>query len=345
MSLVVETKRASAKMELGPAPPPRHKAPLALPEFDDSDSDDDGHALEDIPPVIETSSSNQSDFKWDGISDIQMLKHQNAELVAAIKSQKQQINELQLLLEAMEPVPGLDVDSFKDILQGSEIVDHDIRNVKIVHQAKKLRQATLAYNKEKTRVAAASAKMAELERAVEAAQTLQSKAERALQRLQQLPRPEAAKKVPSPEKEIAASKKLEELKLKCEAQAVELKRTQRALQREVGDDVALSDILDASDSGKRGRAQQIVMLKAKIKKLERANPSPLDAPRDVDRKAEDDLAATKLERQKQIDKLLDDSNALRESHEKLQKNTIPRKPASTCSKRTRARARSRSACY
>ncbi|EQC40840.1 hypothetical protein SDRG_01907 [Saprolegnia diclina VS20] len=319
MSLVVETKRASAKMELGPAPPPRHKAPLALPEFDDSDSDDDSHALEDVPPAIETSSNNQSDFKWDGISDIQSLKHQNAELVAAIKSHKQQINELQLLLEALEPIPGLDVDAFKDILQGSEIVDHDIRNVKIVHQAKKLRQATLAYNKEKTRAAAASTKMAEMERAVEAAQTLQLKAERALQRLQQQPRPDVAKKVPSPEKEVAASKKLEELKLKCEAQAVELKRTQRALQREVGDDVALSDILDASDSGKRGRAQQIVMLKAKIKKLERAQPSPVDVPRDVDRKAEDDLAASKLERRKQSEKLLEDGNALREGHEKLHK--------------------------
>ncbi|OQR91769.1 hypothetical protein ACHHYP_04382 [Achlya hypogyna] len=311
--MAVETKRVSAKMALAPAPPPRQRkeptAPLALPEFD-SDSDDD-----DPPDEIEVESNNnagfQGDFKWDGVGEIQQLKRQNADLIASLKEHKAQIAELQLLLEAVEPVPGLDLDSLRDVLQGSEVVDHDVRNVKIVHQAKKLRQATVAYNKEKARAAAAVAKVTDLERAVEAARELQLKAERALQRLQ-LQKAESAKP-PTPEKD---SKKFDELKVKLEAQALELKRTQRALLREVGDDVPLSEILDSNESGKRGRSQQIIMLKAKIKKLERC-AAESEGPRGVDRRAEDDLAAAKLERQRQLEKLVEELQGQKETHEKL----------------------------
>ncbi|OQR99547.1 hypothetical protein THRCLA_06467 [Thraustotheca clavata] len=328
MSIVV--KRVSATMELGPTPPPRrhkeHHAPLALPEFDDSsDSENDAPAAQEQHENDENEDiqgSFQGEFKWDGVNEIQQLKQHNSELLASIKTQKQQIAELQLLLEAVEPLPGVDVEAFRDILQGSEVVDHDIRDVKIVHQAKKIRQVTLAYNKEKNRAAAVTTKMTELEKAVEVAQHAQLKAERALQK-QLLNEP---KKISTDEKEISASmaKKFEELKAKVDSQTFELKKTQRALLREVGDDVSLSEIIESNESGKRGRAQQIVMLKAKIKKLERAaadssNNQETTKTKDVDQKAQEELLAAKQERQKQLDKLTAEFSNHKDMYEKLRK--------------------------
>ncbi|ETV88952.1 hypothetical protein H257_00385 [Aphanomyces astaci] len=327
MDLHIERKHVTADVNL--RVPSRtklhvHEAPLAMPQWDDEDdnsSDDDqpptrdnhGDASQDDdnqpPPPLDPAA-----FNWDGVGDIQALQLKNSELVATIKDYKHHVTELQLLLEAVEPIPGLDVNTLRDVLQGAEVVDHDIRDVKIVHQAKKLRQAKIALTKEKSKGAGASGRIAELERQLHDAEERHLKSERLVHKLQlgEKPEPkhtESANTVPL--------KKFEDLRVKYEAMAIDLKKTQRALQREVGDDVPLAEILDGEGGGKRGRAQQIVMLKAKVKKLEKELQTRTAPDTGVDAKAEVELLALKADKQRQLDHVVADLDALKDANDKL----------------------------
>lgn len=112
-------------------------------------------------------------------------------------------------------------------------------------------------------------------------------------------------------------KKLEDLKTKHDKLQLDFKKLHRALQREVGDDVPLEEILDGAgdlNGGKRGRAQQIVMLKAKVKKLEAGSgssssssdvaPGPLAlSSNNVDVRAQHELAGQQAQKQRLVDKL------------------------------------------
>ncbi len=70
------------------------------------------------------------------------------------------------------------------------------------------------------------------------------------------------------EKYSDAMKRNAELQAKHDALKVERDRTLRVLQKEVGEDVSLAKILE-SGSEWRGRAQQIILLKNKVKELKR----------------------------------------------------------------------------
>eukprot|EP00741_Cyanophora_paradoxa_P005136 tig00000863_g4978.t1 len=70
------------------------------------------------------------------------------------------------------------------------------------------------------------------------------------------------------EKYAGANTKLNEMRVAQQQLREELRRTQRALQREVGDDVPLQKVIDEGSSW-RGRAQEISLLKTKVKELKR----------------------------------------------------------------------------
>lgn len=131
-------------------------------------------------------------------------------------------------------------------------------------------------------------------------------------------------------------KQCEELKAKNAVLQAELKRTQRALVREAGEEVPLDELVNGSGTGvdgRRGRAQQIIMLKAKVKKLQAELSAaaalavaPVDgtsaaaAPAgtlDVDERAHKELANQSVHRQKQVDKLTTERDALQESMQQL----------------------------
>ncbi|RHY66256.1 hypothetical protein DYB34_001376 [Aphanomyces astaci] len=324
MDLHIERKHVTADVNLRVPSRTKLHAPLAMPQWDD---EDDNSSDDDQPPMRENHGDASQDddnqppppldpaaFNWDGVGDIQTLQLKNSELMATIKDYKHHVTELQLLLEAVEPIPGLDVNTLRDVLQGAEVVDHDIRDVKIVHQAKKLRQAKIALTKEKSKGAGASGRIAELERQLHDAEERHLKSERLVHKLQlgEKPEPkhtESANTVPL--------KKFEDLRVKYEAMATDLKKTQRALQREVGDDVPLAEILDGEGGGKRGRAQQIVMLKAKVKKLEKDMQTRTAPDTGVDAKAEVELLALKADKQRQLDHVVADLDALKDANDKL----------------------------
>lgn len=107
--------------------------------------------------------------------------------------------------------------------------------------------------------------------------------------------------------------------------------------REAGEEIPLDEIVNGSSAGgegRRGRAQQIIMLKAKVKKLQAnltaataSTAAPVEgksdaggttAPAlDVDDRAHKELANQAVHRQKQLDKLAAERDALQESAQQL----------------------------
>jgi chromosome segregation ATPase len=225
----------------------------------------------------------------------------------------------------------------------------DVRDVKIVHQARMIRQLKRAVQRDK-QVAADATKLSKaaeearvkLEKEVE---TLRLKAQRLEARaaataagppvsLDESSPPAAATLSTST---LAETKRqCEELKAKNAVLQAELKRTQRALAREAGEEVPLDELVNGSGTGvdgRRGRAQQIIMLKAKVKKLQielsaatALVVAPVDGTTtaavptgalDVDERAHKELANQSVHRQKQVDKLTTERDALQESTQQL----------------------------
>lgn len=126
---------------------------------------------------------------------------------------------LQVLLEALEPVPGLDAEAFMDVMHGSEMIDQDIRDAKIVHQAKKIKKLTVSMNKERGRTAAIQDKLERAQKEMENMETKKGDTEGSPTNGAQ----SAAK----------ANRKVEEYRMKLENANEQLKQYHRALVKEV----------------------------------------------------------------------------------------------------------------
>lgn len=128
---------------------------------------------------------------------------------------------LHVLLEALEPIPGIDVDALMDVMHGTEVVDHDIRDVKIVTQAKKIKSVTVKLNRERGKVASLEDKLKTVSEEAQAA-LLAAKNEK-----KSIAETEDTTETPS------TSRKIEELRSKLDKTNAELRRTQKALAKEV----------------------------------------------------------------------------------------------------------------
>ncbi|GMF19760.1 unnamed protein product [Phytophthora fragariaefolia] len=315
----------------------------------------------------------KGNVQWDHVQELQELTNANATLTSEARDLRQQIQ-----LEAQAPVPGLDVDAVQDILLEKDNIEHvrattyvyfvvkvlllnrcnslqDVRDVKIVHQAKTLRTLKRAMQREK-QIAADATKQC---KAFEAAnKKLEEDVDTLKLKLQRFQARAAADKVTSngyegaqtanqqQEEQVSSTeagsdsgplKKLcEELKSKNLSLQQELKRTQRALIREVGDDVSIEDIIGnkdgtASGASRRGRAQHIIMLKAKVKKLQaqlamiKPATASIDSQEsvnqttvlDVDQRAQQDLSGQQIHRQKLLDQLTHQRDELQERVHRL----------------------------
>lgn len=339
---------------------------MVVPRFDDEDdsssSGDDEPAFKSLSSLYayeSISNNNEEDhdlfklnrqqqtfqggIQWDRVQELQELTNANATLTSEARDLRQQVKMLQIQLEAQTPVPGLDVDAVQDILLEKDNIEHDVRDVKIVHQAKTLRALKRSLQREK-QLAADADKQCKTMDATN--RKLEEQVDILKLKLQRFQARDAAEKnnnvdVPSqnqqPETPETSSsdagvnhgalKKLyEELKLKTATLQQELKKTQRALAREVGDDIPLDEIVgekDNSTSGasrRRGRAQQIIILKAKVKKLQaqlKAGHATTEVhdtvtTLDVDQRAQQELSSQHLHRQKLIDQLTNQRDELEE---------------------------------
>ncbi|KAE9118643.1 hypothetical protein PF010_g8135 [Phytophthora fragariae] len=364
------------------------QAPLVVPSFDDeddssSDSDDEELVIKSTVSLnkryyIIPSNNNdeddhgeasvrgdkanqgetfQGEVQWDRVQELQDLTNANATLTSEARDLRQQVKTLQIQLEAQAPVPGLDVDAVQDILLEKDNMEHDVRDVKIVHQAKSLRTLKRSLQREK-HIAADAVKQCKAFEATN--KKLEDEVDMLKLKLQRFQARAAADKVNAngyggaqgahrplePEDQASTTdagsdsgtlKKLcDELKSKNTALQQELKKTQRALVREVGDEVPLEDIVGNTDStasgaSRRGRSQHIIMLKAKVKKLQAqlatvkpgttsvTSQDSADSTTvlDVDQRAQQDLSGQHIHRQKLLDQLTSQRDDLQERVHRL----------------------------
>ncbi|KAF4319830.1 hypothetical protein G195_006725 [Phytophthora kernoviae 00238/432] len=328
-----------------------------------NNNDEDDHDEDEAADGVKSSQNQprdifQSEIQWDRVQELQELTNANTTLTSEARDLRQQVKALQIQLEAQIPVPGLDIDAVQDMLLDKDSVEHDVRDVKIVHQAKSLRALKRSFQREK-QLAGNATKQCKLLEATnkkleQEVDTLQLKLQRFLARAAAAEKNTNANGSPQDDSQNQhpgsptpstsdgsndtgiLRKMCEELKSKNVALQQELKKTQRALVREVGDDVPLEDILGNTDStvsgaSRRGRAQHIVMLKAKVKKLQTqlvplksgsTSAGSQDSTNvatviDVDQRAQQDLSGQQMHRQKRVDQLTSQRDDLEERLHRL----------------------------
>lgn len=199
-------------------------------------------------------------------------------LKSKVEEKNKKIENLCVLLESLEPVPGVNPNRLKAISE--ERVDEsnaDLRDVKIVSLAKKSHNLTMLLNKERASNDKLEQELQEwrkrydvLTQELDAAKTaVQVKADTKIYNRNTLAA--AAKKEEEDQstqmmqKTIKESQKsVDDLKKKIKELTDENKNLSKALARELGEGISVEQ---AVDGGWRGRAQQIIMLKSKVKSI------------------------------------------------------------------------------
>ena len=234
-----------------------------------------------------------------------------------------EIERLSILLETLVPIPGLEPEKIRRVIEGdSSGVDY--RDSKIVALAKKCRRLQVALNKERANEISNSTKILELTKLTEQMkeELEDARREASSERKSSSPHGGSSTALESLQQDLVlANKQIEELRRKLSMSTEEVRKLQRVLQKEVGDGASVAM---TSEEGWRGRAQLIVMLKAKVKRLEaEVNSSesvqgrPHRRRRDVDSRVEQELADMQLERQRVLDGLLLEKTKLAEECTRL----------------------------
>ena len=243
-------------------------------------------------------------------------------LIKKLAKKDQEIEKLCVLLETLEPIPGISVDSMRKRLDGHEEDGADFRDSKIVSLAKKNRNLTVMLNKER---ASADSRGIQIQQLTDKMQQLEKLGANVLRRdgngndLQQdalQTRREAA----------AANKLAEDLRRKLFQTSEENKKLTRALLNELGDSATIDQ---AVEGAWRGRAQQIIMLKAKIKKMSAGDTSSSGATissaatnrskkTDVDTMAQEELAEMSQERKNAIEFIIEEKEVLVKGNQQLE---------------------------
>ena len=144
----------------------------------------------------------------------------------------------------------------------------DLRDEKFKDLAKRSKAATMALGKERAKAAQLAAELAGAKRELEKASAAPVAGDHDAEN----------KELREARNQLAASNaKLHEQRLQMQASHAELQKYQRALAKEVGDDVAVGKLLEEGSNAK-GRAQQITLLKDKLRELNRRIEAGTAAP-------------------------------------------------------------------
>lgn len=306
-------------------------------------------------------------------------------LVKKVNDKNKEIERLCVMLESLEPVPGLDVDKYRRLIENanedsSGLLNVDYRDTKIVSLAKKVRTLTMNINKERSlsesrlaQIEELEHKIARLEKEMDSNNTNISTSSSNVSTNKNMviksafstpDAPSDAQLIEKLKKDLTqANKTIEEYRRKNNSLVDENKQLNRTLVKELGDGVDIEEAIKACNttstanaiSGWRGRAQQIVMLKTKLKRLENqikeatASPSmsmaqssltsnyqssTVSAPSirrehqstfDVDIKAEEDIAGMSNERRQAVEALTEDHARLYESNQVLETKVTAQK--------------------
>ena len=199
-----------------------------------------------------------------------------------IQEKNKKIESLCVLLEALEPLPNMNPVKYKQLIDGDLDENIDFRDSKIVALAKKSHNLTAQLNKERREkeelnqtIQILGQKNVMLTEQLAAAKSAKQPDIKPYGRNQQASdEKEERQQLLNAQKEIKEyAKQTEELKRRVTQLTEENKNLTRALDRELGDGVTVEQ---AVDGGWRGRAQHIVMLKAKVRYCCYDNGSMID---------------------------------------------------------------------
>jgi hypothetical protein len=310
---------------------------LVLPAAEDDDDDDSGFGSSDDESIHSPTKAPQKfegEFNWDGFEEAKQLSEQNAQLLVQMDQKDKEIGRLNVLVRAIEPIPGLDPEKLLDVMQGTEVVDHDYRDTKIVDLAKKNKSLGVELSKAKSAYKRVKEEMdhtkKNLQNTEEELEKLASPAARAAAR--NAAQSQATKREggspPKRSETAAAKQKLADTQVKLDLTQKEMKKMKRLLAREVGDGVDINQISE-EDSGFRGRAQQIIMLRTKVKRLEAERAAAMQAAtnpnfksnrnrNDVDLRAAEDLQGMEQQRRDAMEQITMENKQLVEEAAKIQ---------------------------
>jgi predicted nuclease with TOPRIM domain len=254
---------------------------------DDGLDDGDQYLFKGVATALQAGSSPPAKPSkiMDDIRQDSSLVDRTEALIRKMNRKDQEIEKLCALLDALEPIPGLDAEKFQKLIESGDDDGADYRDAKIVALAKKNRRLTLELQKSRVSAESRALQIQELSETVQKMEAASASAS-AVNRSAKASRSAAsssaaaaggaagdegdvagdAERVASLKKELsAAMKSNDDMRRKNFQLSEEVKLLTRALANEVGDGVSVEQ---AVDGGWRGRAQQIIMLKAKIKRLE-----------------------------------------------------------------------------
>jgi len=249
-------------------------------------------------------------------------------LLAKLDQKNKEIERLCTLLEAVQATPGIDPNKYSKLMDDSSSGYIDPRDSKIVALAKKCRALTVSLNKERASQEKTSNYVTELEqkcsrlenelKSTPVVSEISAKAVHSSILSGSKDSKEPVDKDKENEKMkkdlISTNKTVEELRRKNDHLNEEIRKLQYALTRELGDGATIDD---AVNGNWRGRAQQIIMLKTKVKKLESQltnNDSTVITTttnitrrsHDVDSKAEDELADMNSQRRQAVEAITEE---------------------------------------
>jgi chromosome segregation ATPase len=300
----------------------------------------------DYDRQLKEEEERKSQAIFDAIHDHSSLISQQEMLQLQLMKKNKEIERLMMLLDTCEPVPGLSAEKFSKLLAGSD-ENVDYRDSKIVDLAKKVRRLTVSINKEKQQNEASQLTISELttkcdrlQREIDlgllpGARTASGRSTRDRSHLLAQLNQGGESSPNDPEVDLHKARKeisvlyknIEELKRKLADLTDENKNLSRALSRELGEGVTIEQ---AVDGGWRGRAQQIIMLKSKIKKMEAMAAAGLSTNNggpqrtaaslrnDVDAKAEEDLANMTAYRKAAVEAITEENVRLQEKCSELE---------------------------
>ncbi|CAM9329264.1 unnamed protein product [Ectocarpus fasciculatus] len=286
---------------------------------------------------------------------LQKLQNQNAMLLEAVEEKSRQVLELGALVEALEPVPGLDPNAFLSVLHCGGDTDRgkdlDYRDVKIIQLAKRIRDRDAKLDKERTSCLKARREADVLAKELVACRRQLELVSSSGPRLDTQPADVlSSARIDGTEERLRQQVVL--LRNKLHEAQEEVKKTYRALSKEVGGtSLGLGRTLNDT-GGWKGRAQQIVMLKATVKQLQTQlrngrDPGQSGEPRskqgrkDVDSQAQEEIHYMERHRGHVVEQLEAKCNARQEEAEALRGQLVAKGARVASLEKTNAQIRNR----
>lgn len=303
--------------------------------------DDDFPDTNELEKKYGLSSPEKKEYITNMVKDANMAEWGDS-LLLKLDQKNKEIERLCTLLEAVQTTPGIDPNKYNKLMEDGNHGYVDPRDSKIVALAKKCRALTVSLNKERASQEKSSHYITELEKKCDRLEnelkssSLSSSNDMIARPVHSTILSSGSKDSNSTDKEnekikkelTAANKTVEDLRRKNDYLNEEMKKLHHALSRELGEGATVED---AVAGNWRGRAQQIIMLKTKIKKLESqlmnnggdstvitSTTAISKRTHDVDTKAEEELADMNSQRRQAVEAITEERFKLIEECKNLE---------------------------